>query len=53
MEMRNYYNGRYTPRVKPTKACNSCSLKEDCLPKMPIKTSARAYINACLEEGID
>jgi len=52
-EMRNYYDRRYTPRVKASKACNSCSLKNECLPKMPVKTSARAYIDAALKEGPD
>jgi len=50
-EMRDYFDRKYTPRVKPSKACNSCSLNDVCLPKMPAKSSARAYINACLEDN--
>jgi len=34
-EMHSYYARSYTPRVKMTKACNACSLKDMCLPKMP------------------
>lgn len=33
-EMREYYDRRYTPRVKPGKACESCSLSDVCLPKL-------------------
>jgi CRISPR-associated exonuclease Cas4 len=27
-EMRGYYRRGYTPRVKPTKGCASCSMKD-------------------------
>ena len=33
-EMREYYDRRYTPRVKPGKACESCSLSDVCLPRL-------------------
>lgn len=33
-EMREYYDRRYTPRVKPGKACESCSLSDACLPRL-------------------
>lgn len=33
-EMREYYDRRYTPRVKPSKACESCSLSDVCLPRL-------------------
>jgi CRISPR-associated exonuclease Cas4 len=32
VEMHAYYERGYTPRVKPSKACKSCSLEEVCLP---------------------
>lgn len=38
-----YFRG-YTPKVKPTKSCNACSLKEICLPKILRIKSARAYM---------
>lgn len=33
-EMREYYDRHYTPRVKPGKACESCSLSDACLPRL-------------------
>ena len=33
-EMHALYQRGHTPRVKPTKACNACSLKELCLPRL-------------------
>jgi len=51
-EMRNYFERRYTPRAKPTKHCTSCSLKDICLPKMPMEGRVAAYIqNALLDDG--
>ena len=33
-EMHQYYERKYTPKVKYSKSCNACSLKEICLPKL-------------------
>lgn len=44
-EMRGYYQREYTPRVKPKKACVSCSLNSVCLPKLPT-SSVKEYIDA-------
>ena len=49
-EMRGYYDRRYTPRVKRTKSCASCSLKDLCLPKLPPEGKVSVYINKALEE---
>ena len=49
-EMREYYVRSYTPRVKQTKACTSCSLKDVCLPKLPREGRVAAYIQNTLEE---
>jgi CRISPR-associated exonuclease Cas4 len=49
-EMHSYYNRRYTPRVKRSKACNACSLKNRCLPTLGIGKSASAYISKMLSE---
>lgn len=49
-EMHTLYQKGYTPKVKPTKACNACSLKELCLPKLLRGGSARAYVQTRLEE---
>lgn len=43
-EMHQLYQRGYTPKVKPTKACNACSLKELCLPSLMKKESVSAYL---------
>lgn len=45
MEMHQMYERRYTPKVRTSKACNACSLKDLCLPKLCKGRSAEAYIN--------
>lgn len=49
-EMHQYYNRGYTPKVKTGKMCNSCSLKEICLPKLNKTISAKNYIAQMLRE---
>ena len=49
-EMHDLYRKKYTPRVKPTKSCNACSLKELCLPKLYRVGSAAEYVRKRLEE---
>lgn len=51
-EMHQYYARGYTPKVKKSKACNSCSLKEVCLPKLEKTGSVSNYITKSLEEEI-
>ncbi len=44
-EMHNYFDRGYTPRVKPSKACRSCSLSEICIPSLlKNNLSASSYI---------
>lgn len=43
-EMHQLYRRGYTPKVKPTKACNACSLKELCLPSLMKKGSVYEYL---------
>jgi CRISPR-associated exonuclease Cas4 len=44
-EMHSYFQRGYTPQVKPTRACASCSLADVCLPTLQGKTmSASKYI---------
>ncbi len=45
-EMRAYYNRRHTPSARPSKACNACSLKDLCMPKLTKRESVSAYIHA-------
>ena len=49
-EMHKLYRRKYTPRVKPTKSCNACSLKELCLPRLYRVGSAAEYVRKQLEE---
>lgn len=49
-EMHHYMKQGYTPKVKPTKACNACSLKELCVPKLMQVASARTYMQKFIEE---
>jgi CRISPR-associated protein Cas4 len=49
-EMHEFYRRRYTPRVKPTKSCNACSLNGLCLPKLYRAGSSAEYTQKRLEE---
>lgn len=44
-EMHEYYSRGYVPKVKPTKSCNACSLKELCLPKLMKPKDFRTYLD--------
>lgn len=43
-EMHDLWEKGYTPKVKPQKGCNACSLKEICVPKLGKTKSVAAYI---------
>ena len=44
-EMHKYFSSGYTPKVKTSKVCKSCSLSDICLPVLQEKTqSAKKYI---------
>lgn len=48
-EMHDYYTRGYTPRVKQTTSCKSCSLKDICLPKLQsTNPSVKKYISGHL-----
>ena len=53
-EMHGYYAKQYTPKVKYSKSCNACSLKDICLPKLGKTSSVKTYmaqmLNACCTE---
>ncbi len=49
-EMHQYFARQYTPKVKYTKSCNACSLKNSCLPKLGRAVSVKAYMEKMLEE---
>lgn len=52
-EMHEYYRKGYVPKVKPSKSCNACSLKNLCLPKICKIKSAKEYIAENLGVGDD
>ena len=49
-EMHQLYQRGHTPKVRPSKSCNACSLKELCLPKLAKKKSAAKYLRERLEK---
>lgn len=49
-EMHQYFERKYTPKVKYSKACNACSLKEICVPKLGKTESVKTYIERMLKE---
>lgn len=50
-EMHSYYDRGYTPRVRVTKACKSCSLQDICLPELEKnKMTVAAYIQKHVED---
>lgn len=50
-EMHQYYERKYTPKVKSNRSCSACSLKEICLPKLGRMVSVQTYIDQMLKEG--
>ena len=47
-EMHDLWNKGYTPKVKPQKGCNACSLKEICIPKLGRVKTIEDYIEKSL-----
>ena len=50
-EMHMFYRKGYTPKVKTSKKCRSCSLKDLCLPKLNKNLDVERYIRDRLGEG--
>lgn len=46
-EMHDYYSRGYTPKVKPSKSCHSCSLSDLCLPNL-LKSKNKSVKNYML-----
>jgi CRISPR-associated exonuclease Cas4 len=42
--MHGYFERGYVPKVKPTRSCNACSLKNLCLPKLLKIKSVKNYL---------
>lgn len=51
-EMHQFYERKYTPKVKITRKCSSCSLKDICLPKLNKIISVEKYMEQMLEEEL-
>lgn len=51
-EMHSLCKRKYTPKVKPDKRCNACSLNEICLPRMFRKKSVAEYLSAGAKEDV-
>lgn len=51
-EMHDLYRRAHTPKVKPTKSCNACSLKELCLPKLLRTKTVRDYLADAMGETL-
>lgn len=49
-QMHALYRRGYTPEVKPAKACNACSLKELCVPKLFKTGTVAEYIRKSVED---
>lgn len=50
LEMHKYYSQGYTPKVKISKSCNACSLKDICLPVLNKNVSVKNYIDRRMRE---
>ena len=53
LEMHKYYERRYTPKVKRTRSCNACSLKDVCVPALNKDISVADYIGRRIKEKGD
>lgn len=49
-EMHELYSRGFTPKVRRSKSCESCSLIDVCLPEMPENRSVRDYVAENAEE---
>lgn len=52
-EMHDYFTRGYTPKVKQSKSCNSCSLKDICLPRLNKAGSVKNYISQMLGDNVE
>lgn len=49
-EMHELYRKKYTPKVKTSRSCKSCSLSELCMPKLNKDLSVKTYIQKHITE---
>lgn len=48
-EMHHLYRRGYTPKVRRSRSCNACSLKELCLPALMKENDVNAYLRQAME----
>ena len=51
-EMHELYDKGYTPKVRWSKSCNACSMKDICMPKLGKASPIRDYIRGKIEEDV-
>ncbi|MDR4032020.1 MAG: hypothetical protein Q3W90_06195 [Bifidobacterium sp.] len=49
--MHDLFSRGWTPKVKQTRSCSACSLRDLCLPELRKMKSAKAYIEERLKES--
>ena len=49
-EMHQYYRRGHTPKARPGKSCNACSLKDLCLPQLTRRGAVSSYLRKAVEE---
>lgn len=49
-EMHVLFRNGHTPKVKPTRSCNACSLQDLCLPSLMKTQSVNVYLSKALKE---
>lgn len=50
-EMHQYFREGYTPKVKWSKSCNACSLKDICVPALGKKNNVKKYVEEHITEA--
>ena len=50
-EMHDLYRRNHTPKVKPTRSCNACSLRELCLPTLAKRRAVSDYLRINMEDA--
>lgn len=49
-EMHQLFDKQYTPKVRWSKSCNACSLKDICMPKLGKTPSVKEYVHDKITE---
>jgi len=52
-EMHDLFARGHTPKVRPSKACRACSLRDVCLPKLVRTRSARQFIEEAVRGEVE